>query len=121
MWYAGLWRIVLGAIDSLYGGIILSGAHANSAYQQILERVCPLQIFAVVLVIVGSLIISRTLKWGGVMGAAVWMSFGMASLVTVFQHTAESDTGPVLLIGFAILHLLITYGAAAGLAAKKKE
>jgi hypothetical protein len=121
MWYAGIWRNTVGAIDLAYGSIILLGGHAGSSYQMLLSHVCPFQVFAFVLVVVGGLLISRSLRWGGVLGAAVWMSFAMASLVTVLQHTAESDAGPSLLVGFAMLHLLITYGAAAGLAARKKE
>lgn len=121
MWYAGIWRNTVGLIDCAYGSIILMGGHAGSSYQVLLKQVCPLQFFAIILVLVGGMLVSRSLRWGGVLGATVWFSFAIASLVTVVQHTAESDAGPALLVGFAMLHLLITYGAAAGLSAKKRK
>lgn len=119
MRYAGFWRITVALMDGIYGTVFLLGGSANSAYQILLKQVFPIPVFSAALVVVAALLLSRALRPGGVLGAVVWSSFAIASLVTVAQGSALSAGGPVLLIGIAVFHLLITYGAAAGLSAMR--
>lgn len=120
MKFAGVWRVTVALVDILYGGIFVLGGTANASYQQLLKPTLSMQLWGALLVLAGALFVSRYLEVGGVLGAVIWVTFSAASVVTEFQHTAESGSGPVLLAAFAIFHLLITYAAAAGLAAKRR-
>jgi hypothetical protein len=120
MKYASVWRITVALVDILYGGIFVLGGTANASYQQLLKPTWSMQMWGALLVLAGAFFLSRYLEVGGVLGAVIWTTFAAASLVTEFQHTAESASGPVLLAAFAVFHLLITYAAAAGLSAQRR-
>jgi hypothetical protein len=121
MKFASAWRVMVAVTDILYGGVFVLGGTANASYQQLLKPTMPIGVWGALLVLAGALFVSRYLQWGGVLGALIWTTFSVASMVTLFQHTAETATGPILLAAFAVQHLLITYAAAAGLAARRRR
>jgi hypothetical protein len=121
MRYAAVWRVMVAVTDILYGGVFVLGGTAHASYQQLLKPTWSMQVWGALLVLAGAFFLSRYLEVGGVLGAVIWTTFCVASVVTEFQHTAETASGPILLAAFALFHLLITYAAAAGLSAKRRR
>lgn len=120
MRYASVWRLSVAAVDALYGGVFVFGGTANASYQQLLIPIMPMSMWGALLVLAGAFLSSRRLEIGGVLGSLVWLTFSIMSAITIFHHTAESATGPILLTAFAFFHWLITVGATSGLAANRR-
>lgn len=121
MRFAALWRVLVAITDILYGCTFVLGGHANAAYQQLLKPTLSMPTWGALLVLAGALFLSRYLQVGGVLGAVIWSAFSIASVVTEFEHTAETASAPILLMAFAVFHVLITWAAVHGLAARRQR
>lgn len=119
--FASLWRYTVAGADVAWGAVFLFGGAAKLPYQQLLKEVMPMQVWGGLLVLVGTLLFTRHLRAGGVGGALVWAASSLATVITVSKGISPSAASPVLLVAFAIFHLLITYGAASGLAATTRR
>lgn len=110
-----MWRWVIGGMDILYGGIYLAGGTANSPAQLQLAALAPWQVWGGVYAVSGALLLTRR---GDRVGAAVggfgWVVYAAASGLSIAEGTALSSGSPVLLLGWAALHLLILYQIGAG-------
>ena len=119
--YAAWWRITVAVGDGCYGLVILFGTRTAEPYQLWLNNEIPLPVFAAGLVVASSLLLTKRLRAGGVLGAIVWASFGLASVVVAIEGIALTKTGPIVLYELAVFHLLITQGAVMGIAPTKNE
>lgn len=113
--YQRMFPVTIAGIDLLYGGTFALGGTANLASQQILREALPMPVWGLMLCAVAAGLFLRYQQYAGMLGGAVWSAFALTALLAVIQGTASSAGGPPLLLGIAALHLLITYGAAAGL------
>lgn len=106
-----LWLLTIAGTDLVYGGIYAVGGAANSPAQVLLRDVMPMPLWGVLTIAIAGLLAGHRYVAAGVMGGSVWCAYATTSLISVFQGTAQSSSGPALLLGIAALHLLITYGA----------
>lgn len=112
--YHRAYPLAVAGIDLIYGGTYAAGGTASSPALLIMQEALPMPVWGLMLCAVGVGVALRFHQHAGVLGGAVWSAFAITSLMSVIAGTATSSGGPPLLIGMAALHLLITYGAAAG-------
>jgi hypothetical protein len=106
-----LWLLAIAGTDLIYGGIYAVGGAANSPALVLMNDVMPMPLWGVLTIAIAGLLAGHWYVAAGVVGGAVWCVYATTSLISVFQGTAQSSSGPALLLGVAALHLLITYGA----------
>lgn len=112
-----LWLLAIAGTDLIYGAIYAAGGAANSPALMLMKDIMPMPVWGVLTIAVAGLLVGHRYSTAGIVGGAVWCAYATTSLISVFQGTAQSQSGPALLFGVAALHLLITYGA--GLTLKK--
>lgn len=113
-----LWLIGWG--DVLYGVVNMFGP-TESAYQQLLRDVAPIWAWYALFPLAAVLIALGYSKTGAVVGMFAWLFLVLASSATIYQGSALSYGGPILLglpMGF---HFLILWDVGTGLDADRER
>lgn len=108
------WLTLVVVVDILYGGINMFGK-AEGPSQILLASILPTQIWYALLPLAGFLI---TFGWsvrGGMVGTFAWGSMAAAAALTIVHGTALSYGGAIPLLGWAGVHVMISYDVSSGL------
>lgn len=108
------WLSWVVAVDFLYGGVNMFGK-TQGASQVLLGSILPLSIWYGLLLLAAILI---TFGWsvrGGMVGTFAWGAYAAAQVVTIVNGTALSYGGAIPLLGWAGVHIMITYDVGSGL------
>ncbi len=108
------WLTLVVAVDVLYGGINMFGK-AEGASQTLLRSILPLPLWYGSVVLAGILILFEFSVRGGTVGTFAWGALAVAQALTIVQGTALSYGGAIPLLGWAAVHVLVTYDVGSGL------
>lgn len=108
------WLTWVVAVDFLYGGINMFGK-TESASQLLLASILPIWMWYAMLPLSAFFIAFGYSVRGGMLGTLGWGALAAAAVLTIVHGTALSYGGAIPLIGWAGVHIMITYEVGSGL------
>lgn len=115
------WLTALVFADLYYGGVNALQHENRAAAQVVLRHAFPTWVWGLALVAASVLLWFGWYVYGAVLGTVCWGALLIATILSIFDGTAQSWAGPGLIGWAMICHMLVTYELYTGLDGPENE